>query len=385
MQTLSGNFLKLQVKYFRVIGFDIIGSKRNWLQPWKTIVLMVGVSITQFMVVSFSIVNFEDIEKLTDALTAMIMNHLSLLKYGLIIWLRNDFRRIIHEFHKILAKEYKSEIAARIIDQENRRDQRISSVYANCFLLAAVLSASKPIMRLLLLVVTSAEVQLEMNIPCYYFWDNRKLHNFLISCGILSIASFGVVLSTIALDTFYVSLTHNLVALFKTAQYKMQFFAVTTPQETNDRLRDIIYLYKVSLDMSNRLKYFFRLLICIQMVLTSVHLCVLNFTLSYNFGQPQMFFYIVFIIAVLIQLLIYCHCGEYLKTTSQGFAVAIYDSPWYETIAVNPAIGRYLQISMMRSQRAIQIDGYFFDANMEVFLSIVMTAMSYLTLLRSVS
>ncbi|XP_051861807.1 putative odorant receptor 98b [Drosophila albomicans] len=283
MQTLSGNFLKLQVKYFRVIGFDIIGSKRNWLQPWKTIVLMVGVSITQFMVVSFSIANFEDIEKLTDALTAMIMNHLSLLNY---------------------------------------------------------------------------------------LWDNRKLHNFLISCGILNIASFGVVLSTIALDTFYVSLTHNLVALFKTAQYKMQFFAVTTPQETNDRLRDIIYLYKVSLDMSNRLKHFFRLLICIQMVLTSVHLCVLNFTLSYNFGQPQMFFYIVFIIAVLIQLLIYCHCGEYLKTTSQGFAVAIYDSPWYETIAVNPAIGRYLQISMMRSQRAIQIDGYFFAANMEVFLSV---------------
>ncbi|XP_034479931.1 odorant receptor 47a-like [Drosophila innubila] len=314
---------------------------------------------------AFVFKNLEDIEKVTDALAGMLNNNLALFKFGLIIWLHKDISRIINNLQSILATECESEIPAEIINQENQREQRISGFYSSCFVLAGILSALKPIMRVGFIFLSTGEVFLEMNIPSAYPWDNQKPYNYLLSWSLLSAASF--------------------VALFKTAQHKIQLIVGKTPQETQDRLHSTLHLYKVGLEISEALKYYFRLLICIQLVMASIHLCVLSYTLSISFGQSQMLFYIVFGIAILVQLYLYCQCGEYLKTESSEFARAIYDSPWYEATVINPSVGRSLQIAMMRAQRGSHIDGYFFEANMEVFLSIVMTAGSYFTLLQSLS
>lgn len=176
--------------------------------------------------------------------------------------------------------------------------------------------------------------------------------------------SCGVVFATICVDTFFSGLCYNLVALFKSAQHKMQNF------RSHKDLATILQLYKRSLGLSDTVRRYFRLLICVQLLVASLQLCVLSYTLSENYAEPQMPFYAVFTLTVLMQLYIYCHCGEYLKSESRHFARAIYDSAWYEILEEHVALGRSLQFTMMRAQRGTQIDGYFFQANMEVFLSV---------------
>lgn len=166
------------------------------------------------------------------------------------------------------------------------------------------------------------------------------------------------------MDTFFTGLSYNLVALFKSAQYKVQYF------RTRDELSGILELYQRSLGLSDTVNRYFRLLICVQLLVASLQLCVLSYTLSENYAEPQMPFYLVFTLTVLLQLYIYCHCGEYLKGESQIFARAIYDSTWYEAVGEHIGVGRSLQFSMMRAQRGSHINGYFFEANMEVFLSV---------------
>lgn len=140
--------------------------------------------------------------------------------------------------------------------------------------------------------------------------------------------------------------------------------------QSRDELTGILQLYKRSLGLSDTVNRYFRLLICVQLLVASLQLCVLSYTLSENYAGPQMPFYLVFTLNVLLQLYIYCHCGEYLKGESQIFASAIYDSTWYEAVEEHAGVGRSLQFSMMRAQRGSHIDGYFFEANMEVFLSV---------------
>ncbi|XP_034479930.1 odorant receptor 47a-like [Drosophila innubila] len=378
MHTLTEDFLKVQRIYFRILGFDIVKGNNGWLHPCKTLWVLISLAAVQPMIVAFSLKNVENVDRLTDGLGSVLVNLLSLLKFGLIIWLHKDFRQLVDKFQNMLSREYESEVSAKIISQENRREQRVSGFYKNSFVLTGALSCLMPIVSIVLFYSQTGEWQLQLTFPCIYPWDNGKMYNSLFSYVLLVSATTGAVLPTICVDTFFTALTHNLVALFKTAQYKMQLFGVV-------RLAEILLLYRSSLDMSNALNRYFRLIICMQLVVASLLLCVLSYTLSENYAQPQMPFYAVFTLTVLLQLYIYCYCGEYLKTESREFARAIYDSPWYEATAIIPEIGRSLQISMIRAQRGSHIDGYFFEANMEVFLSIVMTAGSYFTLLRSIS
>ncbi|EDW57183.1 uncharacterized protein Dvir_GJ15072 [Drosophila virilis] len=379
METINENLLKVQDTYFRILGFNILARPEmsGWRQHWRALGLMLSLTMVQAMVIAYSIQNLENMDQLTEGLAALLINQLGLFKFGLMMWLHKDFQRLVARLRELL-----TEVPAYIIGEENRREQRLSGIYKNCFMLAAILSSLKPSVSMCLNYWRTGQLRLEMTFPCSYPWDNQQLPYALLSYALLASASFAVVLPSICVDTFFMALIHNLVVLFQTSQHTMQLFRAGAGSEA--QLGKILDLYRRSLDLSAALNRYFRLLICVQFVVGSLHLCVLSYTLLVKFDNAQMPFYVVFTVSVLSQLYIYCYCGDRLKTASTGFANAIYDSHWHE-VALDLALGRSLQFSMMRAQRGSRIDGFFFEANMEVFISIVRTAMSYFALLRSIS
>ncbi|XP_060651429.1 odorant receptor 47a-like [Drosophila nasuta] len=385
MHTLTEDFLKVQGTSFRILGFDIVDGRNGWLHPCRTTVMMTALIVVQPMIVVFVLQNVENLDNLTDGIGSMLVDLLALLKFSIIMWLRKDLKRLVAKCRNMLEKECLDEVSASIISQENQSEQRVSGIYKNSFMLTAILSSLMPIVNTFIFYWQTGYVELQLTFPCAYPWDDNNMSFALLSYVLLVCASFSAILPTICIDTYFTALTHNLVALYKSAQFKMQLFGVKTLEETQERLREILQLYKNILDMSDALNRFFRLTICMQLIVASLLLCFIGYTLSENFAQPKTPFYATFMFSVLTQLYIYCYCGEYLKTESRRFANAIYNSLWYEATAVNPTVGRSLQISMMRAQRGSRIDGYFFEANMRVFLSIVKTALSYLALLRSIS
>ncbi|KRF99508.1 uncharacterized protein Dwil_GK12193 [Drosophila willistoni] len=137
--------------------------------------------------------------------------------------------------------------------------------------------------------------------------------------------------------------------------------------------------------MCVRLNECFAPLIFVQFFVSSLQLCVVGYLFSTHFNEPQGMYYGAYMVSALIQIFCYCYCGEYLKTESFNFGWAIYDSPWYEETRSSVGITRSMLISMMRAQDACRITGYFFEANMQAFSAIIRTAMSYITMLRSLS
>lgn len=182
-----------------------------------------------------------------------------------------------------------------------------------------------------------------------------------------------MLLPTVCVDTLFCSLTNNLCALLRVAQYRVLHFVGATRSESHTNLEHILNLYRQCLTMSGCVARIFRPLITIQFLLASLHLCVLCYQISANLMQPEVLFYTAFTCSILAQLYLYCYCAELVSTESSAFAVAIYDSDWFVISAGSSwsSVGLPLLLSMMRAQRGSQIDGLFFVANMQTFLSVL--------------
>ncbi|XP_030387135.1 putative odorant receptor 98b [Scaptodrosophila lebanonensis] len=381
----TDNFLKLQRLYFKLLGFDIFASQQSWQQPYKVVCSMLALALFMPLTIVFGIQNMDDVDRLTDMLCSLFVDILALYKFGVIIRMRGKFGMLIEKFKRILSNEcYEGDVYATIIAQENRREQLISRLYRNCFLLGGFLATLLPIVHMLSSYWQSENVKRELPFPSVYPWDNDYIHNYLLSYFWNICAALSVVVSSVCVDTLFCSLAHNLCALYKIAQHKMQN-GNQTPNKSRADLRNVIRLYQTTLDMSRELNDCFRPLICTQFFVGSLHLGVLSFQMSSNLTEPELLFFAAFTASILVQVYIYCYCGECIMEQSRRFSETIYESPWHLYAIASPSIRRSLIISMMRSQRGIVIDGYFFEANMATFLSIVQKAMSYIALLQSFS
>ncbi|XP_062124903.1 LOW QUALITY PROTEIN: putative odorant receptor 98b [Drosophila sulfurigaster albostrigata] len=388
---LTNKFLKLQSVYFRLLGFNIFACHGDsWILPRRTIGSIMSVLTFLPLTAAFCLQNMQNVDQLTDGLCSMLIDLLALCKFGLIIWLHKDLVQLIERIRQLLHRESRIVNYARIIEEVNKREQFISGLYRNCFQLAAASACMLPLLRMFWSTfIRSAsaigEVQPELPFPSVYPWDNRWVLNYLVAYVWNVAAAFGVLLPTVCVDTLFCSLTHNLCALFRIAQYKMQHFVGETLDDTLSNVANILPLYQATLDMCNTLNRCFRPLISVQFLVASLHLCVLCYQVSANLRRPDVLFFAAFTCSILSQIYLYCYCGECVKTENAQFATAIYDSDWHKTGCSWSAIGRPLLLSMMRAQRDCRIDGYFFVANMQTFLAIVKTSMSYVTLLQSLS
>ncbi|XP_014476304.1 PREDICTED: odorant receptor 49b-like, partial [Dinoponera quadriceps] len=83
---------------------------------------------------------------------------------------------------------------------------------------------------------------------------------------------------------------------------------------------------------------------------------------------------------LLAQIFAYSYVGEYLKYQIEEVAHAIYCSNWY---SLSFKLMRNTLFVMVRSQEPIQLAaGNVLAVNMETFMSIVKTSLSYLSVLR---
>ncbi|XP_030246855.1 odorant receptor 47a [Drosophila navojoa] len=235
-----------------------------------------------------------------------------------------------------------------IIDRINRREQLFSGLYASCFALAVASACLLPLIQALMSAPSSG--QPELPFPSEFPWDNRIARNYLASYVWNASAGVGVILFAVSMDTVFCSLTCNLCALFEIAQSQMKRFRGVTLSETQTNLRNILILYQKSLEMSLTLNRLLRPLINMQFLLASLHLCVLSYQLSEKLANLEVLHYAAFTSSVL-------------------------------TLSVRQP----LRLTMMRAQRGCRIDGHFFKASMEIFMAIIKTAMSYVTLLSSPS
>ncbi|XP_037716475.1 odorant receptor 47a [Drosophila subpulchrella] len=383
------SFLQVQKSTIALLGFDLFSADREmWKRPYRAINVFGIAAIFPFILAAV-LHNWKHVMLLADAMVALLITILGLFKFSMILYLRRDFKRLIDKFRLLMANEAdQGEEYAEILNAANKQDQRMCTLFRTCFLLAWALNSVLPFVRMGLSYWLAGHAEPELPFPCLFPWDIHILRNYALSFTWSAFASTGVVLPAVSLDTIFCSFTSNLCAFFKIAQYKVVRFKGGSHKESQATLNKIFALYQTSLDMCSDLNLCYQPIICAQFFISSLQLCMLGYLFSITFAQTEGVYYASFIATIIIQAYIYCYCGENLKTESASFEWAIYDSPWHESLGAGGAstsICRSLLISMMRAHRGFRITGYFFEANMEAFSSIVRTAMSYITMLRSFS
>ncbi|XP_039150587.1 putative odorant receptor 98b [Drosophila simulans] len=383
---LTDKFLRLQTAFFRLLGLELLHEQDvGHRYPWRSICCILSVASFMPLTIAFGLQNVQNVEQLTDSLCSVLVDLLALCKIGIFLWLHKDFKFLIGQFYCVLQRETHCAVAEMIVTRESRRDQFISALYAYCFITAGLSACLMSPLSMLFSYQRTGELQPDFPFPSVYPWDNMKLSNYIISYFWNVCAALGVALPTVCVDTLFCSLSHNLCALFQIARHKMMHFEGRNTKETRENLKHVFELYAVCLDLGHFLNEYFRPLIFAQFVAASLHLCVLCYQLSANILQPALLFYAAFTAAVVGQVSIYCFCGSSVHSECQLFGQAIYESSWPHLLQENLELVSSLKIAMMRSSLGCPIDGYFFEANRETLIAIVRTAISYVTLLRSLA
>ncbi|EDW98418.1 putative odorant receptor 98b [Drosophila yakuba] len=383
---LTDKFLRLQSVFFRLLGLELLHEPdAGHRYPWRSICCILSVASFLPLTIGFGLQNIQNVEQLTDSLCSVLVDLLALCKIGVFLWLYKDFRFLIRQFYCVLQRETHCLAGELIVTRESRRDQFISAIYAHCFITAGLSACLMSPLAMLISYQRTGEFQPDFPFPSVYPWDNKKLPNYLISYVWNVSAALGVALPTVCVDTLFCFLSHNLSALFQIARHKMMHFEGRNAAETRENLRHVFQLYELCLQLGHSLNEYFRPLIFAQFVAASLHLCVLCYQLSANILQPALLFYAAFTAAIVGQVSIYCFCGSSVHSECQLFGQAIYESSWLHLLQENPLLVSSLKIAMMRSSLGCPIDGYFFAANRETLIRIVRSAISYVTLLRSLA
>ena len=83
---------------------------------------------------------------------------------------------------------------------------------------------------------------------------------------------------------------------------------------------------------------------------------------------------------LLIQLFAYSYVGEYLKTQTESVGNSVYFCTWYD---MPKNVSKDIIFIIMKAQRPVLLRaGKIFVVNMETYISILKTSMSYLSVLR---
>ncbi|XP_058827990.1 odorant receptor 82a-like [Topomyia yanbarensis] len=252
---------------------------------------------------------------------------------------------------------------AQIIEQSNKIDQRLATVYVLATTSTGMLFVLAAIVRGLY----SFDVynQSVSNIFSFPFDISHPLvfgFLFILTSSALFIVSF----ASVSAEAFFAGLAGNLAAHFKCIHKR---FEDRSFDENDGSLKELIDYHELVLDQSNRLMAAFRMIIFMDLLVASVLLCILCFQLVMFLGSSLLLImaYLLYIVVIVIQVSFFSYFGSLLSHESTLVSDAIYCSNWYEA---SPKTRKMLLLCMMRSQLPVNINAGFMRASLPTLLAV---------------
>ncbi|XP_017035184.1 odorant receptor 9a [Drosophila kikkawai] len=377
--------LRVQILVYRCMGIDLWSPTSSNDRRLLTFVTMGPLFV--FMVPMFLAARayITQVSLLSDTLGSTFASMLTLVKFLLFCYYRKQFVGLIYRIRGILDKEISVWPDARgIVDEENQSDQMLSLTYTRCFGLAGIFAAIKPFVAIVVSLIRGSVgdsgIHLELPHNGVYPWDLQVVWWYVPTYLWNVMASYSAVTMALCVDTLLFFFTYNVCAIFKIAKHRMIHLPAVGGREELESLVQILLLHQKGLHIADHIADQYRPLIFLQFFLSALQICFIGFQVADLFPKPQSLYFIAFVGSLLIALFIYSKCGENIKSASQDFGNGIYESAWTE---FTPSTKRALLIAAMRAQRPCQMKGYFFEASMATFSTIVRSAMSYIMMLRS--
>ncbi|XP_076375598.1 uncharacterized protein LOC143258931 [Megalopta genalis] len=164
---------------------------------------------------------------------------------------------------------------------------------------------------------------------------------------------------------------------------KLEFRQCFEVGEKKARFYTLIARHQQLLKLSKYLNDTINPIMIVQLFSSSLLICTCGFQFIRSLSTNNIVILVkttTVVAAIMAQLFVYSYVLEYLKTQFEGVGYCVYCSKWFN-------IPRKLSLDMvfflMRSQKPVLLKaGNFIFINLETFMSILKTSMSYLSVLR---
>ncbi|XP_043519502.1 odorant receptor 13a-like [Frieseomelitta varia] len=231
--------------------------------------------------------------------------------------------------------------------------------------------------------------------PVYFPFDIRPTSRLLIINSAQVIAGYSDTIAYTTIDTFIAMLIMHICGQFAILKKKLLRLMDSDRHGSkgmDDFQRElalIINKHEQLNGLATTIEECFSMLLLIQLLFCTIEICLQGFILLNVILQNengifhfQMVHFIIFISFVLVHIYLYCYIGEMLLVQNRELSDCAYESNWYN---VSPPEARCLLFIMKRSIRPLRLTaGKFSTFSMEMFSSILKTAMGYLSVLLTV-
>ncbi|XP_024879470.1 odorant receptor 47a-like [Temnothorax curvispinosus] len=190
------------------------------------------------------------------------------------------------------------------------------------------------------------------------------------------------VISQCGNDGFFFDLTMHMCGQFAILQ--MNFTELGCEEFSyRTKLNILLKRHYHLIYLSHYLERAFTLVILAQLLMSVLVLCVEGFLLLLSLEINDTFAaakHSIYIVALLVQLFLYCLAGQTLEFQSEELAYAIYKSPWY---TFDLSMMKNLPLIILRAVNPQQLTaGKFVAINLMTFKEILKASASYLSVLR---
>ncbi|XP_050593914.1 odorant receptor 13a-like [Bombus affinis] len=154
-------------------------------------------------------------------------------------------------------------------------------------------------------------------------------------------------------------------------------------EKTMERFIVLIKRHIYLLNLAHMLNETISSILVMQLFSSCVLICTTGFQLilALSIGNIVMMMKgFIVLNAMLVQLFAYSYVGDYLTRQMKGISDSMYFCNWYD---ISKSMAKDIIYVIMRAQYPVSLKaGNFFIVNMETYMSIVKTSMSYLSVLR---
>ncbi|XP_060825152.1 uncharacterized protein LOC132912060 [Bombus pascuorum] len=362
------------------------------LQDYDIFSAMRGTIVIFLMLLMLMIVQTEmyfdrsDAEKNLDALLLIACGILAVSK---IMWFRIRPAGLISNFTSAV-KDYND-----LEDQEKRAIMRMHA-YMGRVVSGSVIIFAYVATVLFMIVPVLADVEeedifnvTEESVPDYpmpseYVMELIKMPDnlyfivFIIECLMRLLVSTG----NLGSDSLFFGITFHLCGQVEIL--KLDFNRLGNENErTMEHFIVLIKRHIYLLNLAKMLNETISSILVVQLFASCILICTtgFQFILDLSVGNIVMAIKTFIVLStLLVQLFAYSYVGEYLKLQMEGVGDSVYFCSWYD---IPTSMAKDIIYIIMKSQDPVSLKaGKFFIVNMETYMSILKTSMSYLSVLR---
>ncbi|XP_043265620.1 odorant receptor 82a-like [Colletes gigas] len=207
--------------------------------------------------------------------------------------------------------------------------------------------------------------------------ENYYLMIFFVEYSMLVVTAIG----NLGSDGLFFGITFHLCG--QAEVLKFEFRKLVENGNTANSFSVLAKRHRHLLKMAEKLNDIIRAILSIQLFTSCLLICTtgFQFILSLNVRNMVMVMKTFIVMGtVLMQLFAYSYVGEYLKNQMEEIGYAAYCSSWYN---IPSYVSRDIVFVLRRTQDPVCLKTQqFFIVNMQTYMSIVKTSMSYLSVLR---